>query len=156
MLFHLKSDWESNTKEIEDFLIFPMEFTCPHPINGLGAMAFYSMMGLLKTVIPDRLQCWKKNKSCGCSGGILPLSWVPKSWKTLPPFHRLLKQPQWTNGLEDTEFWASAKLLKTELGSTEETKFWSLGKTETPEHPNTIPIDDSLSFSMVHFMTPNG
>jgi hypothetical protein len=32
---------------------------------------------------------------------------------TLPAFHRLLKQPHQTNGLEDTEFCASAKQLKT-------------------------------------------
>jgi hypothetical protein len=38
----------------------------------------------------------------------------------------------------------------------EETKSWSLGKTKTPGLPNTISIDDCLSFPMVHFTTPNG
>jgi hypothetical protein len=47
-----------------------------------------------------------------------PLSWIPKGWTTLPAFHQLLIQPQWTNGLEDMKFCASAKLLKTELNST--------------------------------------
>jgi hypothetical protein len=50
MLFHLKSDWDSNTKEVEDFPIFPTAFTCPHPLNGLGTMTFCKMMGLMKTV----------------------------------------------------------------------------------------------------------
>jgi hypothetical protein len=81
-------------------------------------MTFCMTTGLLKTVILDRLQCWKKNKFWGCLVGILPFSWIPKSWTTLLAFHRLLKQPHWTNGLEDMEFCASAKLLKTELDST--------------------------------------
>jgi hypothetical protein len=34
---------------------------------------------------------------------------------TYTAFHRLLIHPQRTNGLEDTEFCASVKLLKTEL-----------------------------------------
>jgi hypothetical protein len=57
-----------------------------------------------------------------------------------------------------TEFCASAKLLKTELGSTTigSTKFWQLSKTETPGLPNTLPLGNSLHFPMVHFMTPNG
>jgi hypothetical protein len=38
----------------------------------------------------------------------------------------------------------------------EETKFWSLGKTDTSSFPNTIPLGNSLCFPMVHFTTPNG
>jgi hypothetical protein len=34
---------------------FQRVFTCPHPINGLGDMAFSTVTGLLKTEILDRL-----------------------------------------------------------------------------------------------------
>jgi hypothetical protein len=61
---------------------------------------------------PSEIKIW------GCLGGILPLSWIQKSWKTLSTFNWLLIEPQQTNGLEVTEFCASAKLLKTELDST--------------------------------------
>jgi hypothetical protein len=40
-----------------------------------------------------------------------------KKLKTLTAFHWLLIQPHQTNGLDVTEFYASAKLLKTELDS---------------------------------------
>jgi hypothetical protein len=121
-------------------------------------MTFCMTTGLLKTAILDSLQCWKKNKFWGCLVGILHLSWVPKSWKTLLAFHWLLKQPHRTNSLEDTEFCASAKLLKTELDSTTagSTKFWQLSQTETQRLPNTIPWGNSLRFPMVHSTTPNG
>jgi hypothetical protein len=72
-------------------------------------------MDLLKTAILNRLQRRKKNKIWGCSGEIFPLSLIPKHWKTLPDFDRLLIQPHQTNDLEDTKFCASAKLLKTVL-----------------------------------------
>jgi hypothetical protein len=116
------------------------------------------MTGLLKTAILDRLQWWKKNKFWSYSGGILLLSWIPKSWKTLSSFHRLLIQPHRTNGLEVMKFCAPVKLLKTELDSTTigSTKFWRLSKTETPGLPNTIPLGNSLRFSMVCFTTPKG
>jgi hypothetical protein len=67
-------------------------------------------------------------------------------------------QPQRTNGLEDTEFCASAKLLKTELDSTTvgRNKILKIKQTETPGLLNTISIGSSLCFPMVHFMTPNG
>jgi hypothetical protein len=70
-----------------------------------------------ETAFLGRLQPPRKIKIWGCSGGIILLSWIPKSWKTLPSFHRLLIQPHRTNGLDVTEFCASAKLLKTELDS---------------------------------------
>jgi hypothetical protein len=54
----------------------------------------------------------KDTKLWGCSDGILSLSWIPKSWKTLPDFHRLLIQPDLSIGLDVTEFCASATLLK--------------------------------------------
>jgi hypothetical protein len=41
-----------------------------------------------------------------------------KELENSPAFHWLLIQAQWTNGLEDTKFCATAKLLKTELDST--------------------------------------
>jgi hypothetical protein len=121
-------------------------------------MTICTTTGLLKTAILDRLQCWKKTKLWGCSGGILPLSWIPKSWTTLPDFHWLLIQPQRTKGLEDTEFCASAKLLKTELDNTTvgRNKIPKIKQTETPGLPNTISIGSSLCFRMVHFITPNG
>jgi hypothetical protein len=71
-----------------------------------------------ETAFLGRLQPPRKIKIWGCSGGIIRLSWIPKSWKTLPNFHRLLIEPQQTNGLDVTEFCASATLLKTELDST--------------------------------------
>jgi hypothetical protein len=121
-------------------------------------MTFCMTTGLQKTAILNRLRFWKKNKFWGRLVGILPLSWIPKSWKTFPAFHQLLKQPHETNGLEDTEFYASAKLLKTELDSTTvgSTKFWQLSKTKTSWLPNTIPLGNPLYFSMVHSTSPNG
>ena len=129
----------------------------PQPVNGSGSMTICTTTGLLKTAFLDRLQCWKKTKFWGCSGGILPLGWIPKSWTTLPDFLWLLIQPQRTNGLEDTEFCASVKLLKTELDSTTvgRNKIPDIKQTETPGLPNTISIRSSLCFSMVHFITPN-
>jgi hypothetical protein len=114
--------------------------------------------GLIKTAILDRLQCWKKTKFWGCSVGILPLGWIPKSWTTLPAFRWLLIQPQRTNSLEDTEFCASAKLLKIDLDSTTvgRNKIPKIKQTETPGLPNTISISSSLCFPMLHFITPNG
>jgi hypothetical protein len=38
----------------------------------------------------------------------------------------------------------------------EETKFRRLGKSETPGYLNTNPIDNFLSFLLVHYSTPNG
>jgi hypothetical protein len=38
----------------------------------------------------------------------------------------------------------------------EETKFLKLNEIETPGLPNTILLDNSLCFPMVHFTTPNG
>jgi hypothetical protein len=73
---------------------------------------------VVETAFLGRLQPPRKIKIWGCMAGILPLSWIPKSCTTLPAFHRLHIQPHWTNGLEDTKFCASAKLLKTELDST--------------------------------------
>jgi hypothetical protein len=105
-------------KRYNTSLYFQWVFICLHLINGSGSMTICTTTGLMKTAILDRLQCWKKNKFWGCSGGILPLSWIPKRWTTLPAFHWLLIQPQRTNSLEDMEFYASAKLLKTELDNT--------------------------------------
>jgi hypothetical protein len=71
---------------------------------------------------------------------------MPKSWKTLPDFHRLLIEPQGTNGLDVTEFCASATLLKTEQDSTtmRRNKIPKVRrKTETPEFSNTIPLVNS-------------
>jgi hypothetical protein len=86
------------------------------------------------------------------------MSWIPKSWTTLPAFHRLLIQPDPSNGLDVTEFCTSIKLMK--LFGTEpqleDTKFRSLGETETSSFLNTIPLGNSLRFAMVHFTTPNG
>jgi hypothetical protein len=99
----------------------------PHIFNGYLLAFIQSTVQILwlfarwrvaETAFLGRLQAPKKIKIWGCLGGILPLSWIPKSWKTLPDFHRLLIQPQQTNGLEDTEFCASSKLLKTELDHT--------------------------------------
>jgi hypothetical protein len=116
------------------------------------------MTVLLKTAILDRLQCWKKNKFWGCLVGILPLSWIPKSWRTLPDFYWLLIQPYWNNSLGDTEFCASAKLLKLNWTARqlEETKFWNLSKSKIPGLPNTISVGNSLCFLIVYFITPNG
>jgi hypothetical protein len=121
-------------------------------------MTFYTTTGLLKTAILDRLQRQKKNKTWGISVRILPLSWIPKSWTTLQAFHRLLIQPHRSNGLDVTEFCASAKLLKLfwTAQQLEGTKFWGLSKSEAPEAPNTIPIGNSLRFLMLRYPTQNG
>jgi hypothetical protein len=41
-------------------------------------------------------------------------------------------------------------------GSLDETKFQRLGKSETPELPNTSPLGNSHRFLMVHYPTPSG
>jgi hypothetical protein len=71
-----------------------------------------------ETAFLGRLQPPRTIKIWGCSVGIIPLSWIPKHWTTIPAFHWLLIEPQRPNGLEVMEFCASAKLLKTELDST--------------------------------------
>jgi hypothetical protein len=137
---------------------FQRIFTCLHPINGSGSMTFCTTTGLLKTTILDRLQCWKKNEFWGCSGGILPRSWILKSCTTFPSFDWLLIQPQRTNGLEETEFCASVNCWKLNWTAQqlEETKFRRLAKSETPGLPNTISLGTSLRLLMGHFTTPNG
>jgi hypothetical protein len=60
--------------------------------------------------------------------------------------------------LEDTEFCASVKLLKTELDSTTvgRNEIPKIKQTETPGLPNTIFIGSTLCFLMAYFMTQNG
>jgi hypothetical protein len=69
----------------------------------------------------------KENKILGLFSWDSSLELIPKSWTTLPAFHWLLIQPQRTNGLEDMEFCASAKLLRTELNST------TVGRNKIPK-----------------------
>jgi hypothetical protein len=100
----------------------------------------------------------KENQILGLFGWDSTPELNTKSWTTLPAFLWLLIQPQRTNGLEDTEFCASAKLLKTELDRTTvgRNKILKIKQTETPGLPNTISIGISLCFPMVPFITPNG
>jgi hypothetical protein len=118
VIFLLISDWESNTKMVGNIHSFP---TGIYSFSSNQRFRFYDFLcadGLLKTIILDRLSWWRKNKFLGCSGGIILLSWIPKRWRTLPAFHQLYIQTHRTNSLQDMEFCASAKLLKTELNST--------------------------------------
>jgi hypothetical protein len=57
MLFDPKSDWESNTKKIENIHIFPTVIYLPSSEQQFRRYSFLPDDGLLKTVILDRLQC---------------------------------------------------------------------------------------------------
>jgi hypothetical protein len=62
VLFYLKSDWESNTKNLEDFLSFLTGIHLPSSNQRFRRYDFLQDDGLLKTVFLDRLQRQKKNK----------------------------------------------------------------------------------------------
>jgi hypothetical protein len=119
------SSTQKSKRTLQDF---QRSFTRPQTVNGVGVTIFELWPSVLKTEILGRLQRQLENAIWGCLGGILPLSWIPKSWKTLPAFHWLLIQSDPSNGLDVTEFCASATLL--ELFETEqqldETKFRKL------------------------------
>jgi hypothetical protein len=106
VLFYLKSDWQLNIKKVEYIPSFPTGIYFPSSDQWFMRYYFLPDDGLLKTVILDRLQWWKEIKIWGYSGGILSLSWIPKSWKTLQDFHQLLIQAHRTNGSEVMEFCA--------------------------------------------------
>jgi hypothetical protein len=159
VLFYLKFGWESNTKKVEYILSFPMGIYLPSSDQRFRFYDYFHDDGFAENCNSGQIAVLKENfKFWGCSGGIPPLSWIPKSWTTLLAFRWLLIQPQRTNGLEDTEFCASAKQLKTELDSTTvgRNKIPKIKQIETPGLPNTIFIGSSLCFPMVHFITPNG
>jgi hypothetical protein len=74
VLFYLKSDLDSNTKKVENFLSFPTGIYLTSFDQRLWRYGFLLDDGLLKTAILDRLQRRKEIKIWGCLGGILPLS----------------------------------------------------------------------------------
>jgi hypothetical protein len=55
---------------------FWRSFTRPQTVDSLGATIFERWLVLLETEILLRLQVRRKIKFWGCSGGILPLSWI--------------------------------------------------------------------------------
>jgi hypothetical protein len=91
---------------------FQQSFTRLQTVNGLGVTIFERWPVLLETEILGRLQVRRKIKFWGCSAAIFPLSWISKSWTTLPASHWLPIQPDPSNGLELTEFCTTMKLLK--------------------------------------------
>jgi hypothetical protein len=154
----MESDWELNTKDIVNFISFLTGIYLPPSDQRFRHYSFFSMTRLLKTAILDRLQQWKEIKIRGCLGGIISLSWIPKCCTALSAFHRLLTQPHRTHGLEVTEFskWQHCWNLSETAQQLERIKFWRLVKSETPGFLNTNPLDNSLYFLMVHYLTPNG
>jgi ABC-type transport system involved in Fe-S cluster assembly fused permease/ATPase subunit len=72
MLFHLKSDWESNTKEIGDFLKFSTVIYFPTSNQLFRRYDFLQDYRVAENCILDKLQHQKKIKFWGCSDGILP------------------------------------------------------------------------------------
>jgi hypothetical protein len=113
----------------EDSLRFPMVHSRTSTSQQIKSYDFRKMAGLLKTSFLYRLQCRKRNKFWDCLVGILPLIWIPKTWRTLLSFRRLLIQPHPTNGLEDTEFWRLTSLLISVSGQNcgwTELNFWVL------------------------------
>jgi hypothetical protein len=119
VLFHLKSDWVSNTKKVEDIQIFPM---------GIYLSSFDQQFRFYDILHGDGFaeNCYSGQPAATSEKinlGLFRWDSSPelnnkKSWKTLSAFHLLLIQPYWTIGLEVTEFCTSAKLLKTEVDNT--------------------------------------
>jgi hypothetical protein len=152
-----ESNQGPNTKVKEDTLRFPTFHSRTSTSQRIKSYDFRKMTGLLKTSFLYRLLHRKKIQLWGCSDGILPLSWIQKTWTSLPDFYPLLIQPYTTHGLEDTEFWRSNSLL---IFVSRQNYDWSklncLGFDETLEVPNIITVANSLSFLMVHNTAPNG
>jgi hypothetical protein len=98
-----KSNQGPNTKVKEDNLRFQRFTQGPQPVNGLRVMIFGRWHGCWNFIFVQ-IAASKENQFWGCSGGILPLSWIPKTWKSIPDFYPLLIQPSPTNCLEVTEF----------------------------------------------------
>jgi hypothetical protein len=91
---------------------------------------FYDFLhdeGFAENCISGHTAVMREKLNLGLLGWDSSPELIPKSWITLPAFHQLLIQPHWTNGLEDTEFCASVKLLKTELDST------TVGRNKIPK-----------------------
>jgi hypothetical protein len=119
---------------------------------------FRKMTGLLKTSFLYRLQHRKRNTFWGCSVGILPLRWIPKTWRTLLSFNRLLIQPHPTNGLEDTEFWRSISLLISVSGQNcgwTELNFWvsDWPKLWKSQIPLQYPTFSAFRWSIIRVQT---
>jgi hypothetical protein len=105
---------------------FQRSFTHPQVVDGLSVTIFGRQRSCWK-LCPGQIAASKENKICGGSDGILPLSWIQKSWKTLPAFHRLLIQCHLTNRVEITEFCALTTLPKPVWGRTAAEQNWTFG-----------------------------
>jgi hypothetical protein len=143
-------------KSKRTFSGFQQSFVCPPVADGLVITIFGRWWSCWNCVM-DRLQHRKKNNICGCSDWILPLSWIPKRWDTLPDFHQLLIQLHPTNSLEVMKFWRSTSLLNSasrQNNSRMGLNFWVLALTKTSEVPNSKMVDNSALQWSIKWLQP--
>jgi hypothetical protein len=93
---NLTKGWLPKWKKI---LRFPTVHSRISTGQWIKSYDFQKMTGLLKTLFLFRLQRRKKNQFWRCLGGILLMSWIPKTWTSLPNFYPLFIQPYPTHSL---------------------------------------------------------
>jgi hypothetical protein len=115
-------------------------------------------MGLMKTAIWIDCSDRRKLKSGAVQVGFFP--WVEyqkvgQLWQlSIGYIYNLIGPTVYM--IQNFAHWPNCWKLNWTAQQLEEIKFWSVGKSESPELPNTKTICNSLSFPMVHYPTWNG
>jgi hypothetical protein len=159
VLFDLKFGWESNTKKVEDILIFPTGIYLPSSDQWFRFYDFLHDDGFAENCNSGQIAATTEKLNLVLFGWDSSPELNTKKFENSPSFPSvtyIVSSDQRFTKYEILYIGKTAEIGSRQPNSWKEQKFRRLSESETPGLLNIIPLGNSNLFPVVHFTTPNG